>query len=61
MKGTLEAGRFFNYEVFHMKDILSKIVKSKWSFVIVLAIAGLVTGSTYGDQIIQAIMLVLGQ
>jgi hypothetical protein len=44
-----------------MKDILSKIVKSRWSYVIALAVAGLVTGSTYGDQIIQAIMAILGQ
>ena len=52
---------FFNHEVFQMKNILAKIIKSKWSFVIGLALVGLVTGSTYGDQIIQAILLVLGQ
>ena len=44
-----------------MKNILVKIIKSKWFYVIVLAVAGLVSGSAYGDQITRAIMSLLGQ
>jgi len=44
-----------------MKAILGKLLKSKWSYVIGLALAGLITGGKYGDQIVQIILSVLGQ
>ena len=43
-----------------MKSLV-KVLKSKWSFVIVLAFVGLVSGSAYSDQLVQMILSVLGQ
>lgn len=44
-----------------MKDTLVKVVKSKWTYVIILALTGLVSGGAYSDQIVQMILSVLGQ
>ena len=44
-----------------MKDFIIKTLKSKLFYVIVLAIAGLLGGGAYSDQIVQMIMSVLGQ
>ncbi len=42
-------------------DTLKKLAKSKWTYVIALALAALISGGTYSDQIAQAILVVLGQ
>jgi len=44
-----------------MQDVLAKVLKSKWTYVIILATAGLLGGGAYSDQISQMILSILGQ
>lgn len=38
-----------------------KYLKNKWTYVLLLALAGLISGGTYSDQIVQAILSLIGQ
>jgi len=40
--------------------IISFVLKSKWTYVIALALGGLISGSTYSDRIVQAIQTLIG-
>jgi len=42
-------------------ETLKKYAKNKWVWVIALALAALVGGGTYSDQVSQAILVILGQ
>lgn len=42
-------------------EMLKKYAKNKWVWVIALAVAALVGGGTYSDQVMQAILVILGQ
>lgn len=42
-------------------ETFKKYVKNRWVWVIVLALAALVGGGTYSDQVAQAILVILGQ
>jgi hypothetical protein len=42
-------------------ESLKRYGKNKWVWVIVLALAALVGGGTYSDQVAQAILVILGQ
>ena len=44
-----------------MKDTFAKALKSKWTYVIVMAVIGLVSGGAYSEQIVQMILSILGQ
>lgn len=40
---------------------LKNYAKNKWVWVIALAVAALVGGGTYSDQVAQVILVILGQ
>ena len=42
-------------------ESLKKYAKNKWVWVIVLALAALVGGGTYSDQVTQIILMLMGQ
>ncbi len=43
------------------KDTIAKALKSKWTYVTILGLIGLVSGGAYSDQIVQMILSILGQ
>ena len=57
MKGMLGAGLFS----FHNERNPMKYLKNKWTLVLLLALAGLISGGAYSDQITQAVLLLIGQ
>jgi hypothetical protein len=50
-----------NNKVIPMKDVFKLVVKSKWTYVILLALAGLISGGAYSEQLVQMILTLLGQ
>jgi hypothetical protein len=44
-----------------MKDVFKLVVKSKWTYVNLLALAGLISGGAYSEQLVQMILTLLGQ
>ena len=42
-------------------DTLKRYAKNRWLWVIALALAALVGGGTYSDEVAQAILVILGQ
>lgn len=41
-------------------DQVKKLAKNKWVWIIALAVAALVGGGSYGDQIAEVILSILG-
>ena len=46
---------------FHNERNPMKYLKNKWTLVLLLALAGLISGGAYSDQITQAVLLLIGQ
>ena len=44
-----------------MKSILMRLLKSKWTYTVVLALVGLIGGGAYSEQITKLILSILGQ
>jgi len=42
-------------------ETFKKYMKNRWVWIIALAVAALVSGGTYSEQVTQAILVILGQ
>lgn len=59
MKGTVGGGFFLTTKGSDM-DRVKKLAKNKWVWIIALAAAALAGGGSYGDQITEVILSILG-
>ncbi len=57
MKGTVGGGSFKKGSIMGQ---VKKLAKNKWVWVIALAVAALAGGGSYGDQITEVILSILG-